>query len=174
MNWKTPVTLIVLVLLVIGGTLVGWRYATQELPSLRDAAGDEPEQTCRTYDSGQALETSAVTVNVYNTPGGISGLAGATMEKLITRGFVGGVTENSQRKVTNGTVLLTAAKPTSAQVRLVRSQLRGEVLTRKSLNPDTGTDVNIFLGRRFPGLRADAPKQVRVKGQTEVCFEVEE
>jgi hypothetical protein len=174
MNWKTPVTLIFLVLLVIGGTLVGWRYATQELPDLRDAAGDEPEQTCRTYNSGQALETGAVTVNVYNTPGGISGLAGETMERLITRGFVGGVTENSDRKVTKGTVLLTAADPKSAQVRLVRRQLDGEVVIRRATSPDIGTSVNVFLGRQFPGLRADAPRQIKVKGRTEVCFEVEE
>jgi hypothetical protein len=174
MNWRTPVTLIVLVLLVVGGTLVGWRYATQELPDLRDTAGDEPEQTCRTYNSGQALKTGAVTVNVYNTPGGISGLAGQTMERLITRGFVGGVTENSSRRVTRGTVLLTAADPTSAQVRLVRRQLDGEVLVRRSGNPAMGTSVNIFLGRQFPGLSGDAPKQIRVRGRTKVCFEVEE
>lgn len=174
MNWKTPVTLIVLVLFVVGGTLVGWRYATQEVPSLRDAAGDDPELTCRTYNSGQALETGAVTVNVYNTPGGLDGLAGETMEKLITRGFVGGVTENSRNRIKKGTVLLTAADPKSAQVRLIRKHLAGRVLTKRARDADIGSSVNIFVGRRFPGLTRNAPKQVKVKGRTEVCFEVEE
>jgi hypothetical protein len=110
---------------------------------------------------------------VYNTPGGTSGLAGATMERLITRGFVPGVTENSRRKVTKGTVLVTAADPRSAQVRLVSIQLRGKVVIRRAANRDIGSSVNVFLGRRFRGLLDGAPKQVKVKGRTRVCFEVE-
>ena len=171
MNWKTPVTMIVLVLVLVGGALVGWRYATQEVPSLSDAAG-ESQQDCRTYDSGQALETSAVTVNVFNTAG-ISGLAGETMRKLIQRGFIGGVAENSERQVPARRVLLTATDPKSAQVRLVRRHLKGNVVVRSADDPDVGTGVNLFISERFRGLKADAPRQVRVKGSTEVCFEVE-
>lgn len=173
MNWKTPVTMIVLVLVVIGGALVGWRYATQEVPSLRDATGNDPQQECRTYDSGQALRTNAVTVNVFNT-GGISGLAGETMRDLIQRGFIGGVAENADRRVPGGRVLLTARDPKSPQVRLVREQLKGKVVTRVADDPDVGTGVNMFMGDRFRGLKPDAPRRVRVRGSTEVCFEVEQ
>lgn len=175
MSWKTPVTMVGLVLLLVLGTMIGWYYATQDVPSLRDAAtADEPKTTCRTYDSGQALEVSAVTVNVFNT-GDEPDLAGATMSLFITRGFGGGVAENSERKVPGERVLITAEDPTSAQVRLVRKQLKGGVIhTRASDETDTDGVVNVYLGQRFRGLSDRAPTEVKVQGTTRVCFQTDE
>jgi hypothetical protein len=175
MNWKTPVTMVVLILMLVAGTVVGWHYATQDVPSLRDAAtADEPKTQCRTYDSGQALEVSAVTVNVYNTPEGLPNLAGTTMQEFIARGFVGGVAENSEQKVPGRRVLIIAENPTSAQVRLVRKHLKGKVVTRGTDDPDMGGAVNVYVGQRFKGLRDKGPNQVKVRGSQRVCFEVDE
>lgn len=175
MNWKTPVTMVFLVLVLIGGTMVGWHFLTQEAPSLSEAAGDEPAEECTTYDSGQALETGAVTVNVYNTSG-ISGFAGRTMTKLVSRGFVAGTTGDSDVSVPRRTVLLTSAEPSPAQVRLVRAQLKGKVTTEVAEDPDIGTDVNMFVGKRFEGFVPEkrARSEVKVKGSTRVCFQVEQ
>ena len=172
MNWKTPVTMIVLIVLLVVGTMVGWRYATQDVPSLADATDtDEPRTRCRVYNSGQALEARAVTVNVFNTSGEPN-LAGRTIALFLSRGFSGGVAENSEARVPGRRVLLTAADPKSAQVRLVRKQLKGVVRSRVSDEANTGTAVNVYLGDRFRGLRGQAPSSVKVEGRTRVCFEV--
>jgi hypothetical protein len=174
MNWKTPLTLSLLVLVLVLGTVAGWHYATQDVPSLRDTAPDEPRTECRTFDSGQKLRASTVTVNVFNTPGGISGMAGSTLRKLVARGFAGGTAENSEQKVPGRRVLVTAAEPRSAQARLVRKHLKGRVVTRTAEDPDIGTAVNVYVGRRFRGLTNNAPTTVKVKGSTRVCYEVDE
>lgn len=174
MSWKTPVTMVVLILLLVGGTMVGWRYATEEVPSLADATDtDEPRTRCRVFNSGQALEAGAVTVNVFNTSGEPN-LAGRTMAVFLSRGFSGGVAENSEEAVPGRRVLLTAADPSSAQVRLVRKQLKGVVRSRVTDEANTGTAVNVYLGDRFRGLRRDAPSSVKVEGRTRVCFEVDD
>jgi len=174
MNWKTPLTMVVLILLLVGGTVVGWHYATQDVPSLRDAASaDEPETACRTYDSGSKLKTGAVTVNVYNASG-IPNLAGQTMTEFVERGFSGGVIENAERKVPGKSVLLLAVEPKSAQVRLVRKQLQGKV---RSSAPETTTEstaIDVYLGPKFKGFVRQAPDSVRVKGSTRVCYEIDE
>ena len=88
MNWKTPITLVVLITVVVIGSIVGWHYATQDMPSLSDAAeADEPTTVCKTLNRGQALETGAVTVNVYNTPKGIPNMAGTTLTQFVERGL---------------------------------------------------------------------------------------
>lgn len=175
MNWKTPVTMVVLLLVLVVSTVVGWNYATQEVPSLSEAArSEEPKERCRTYNSGQTLEATAVTVNVFNTADEPN-LARTTMAMFATQGFVGGVAENSDQDVPGGRVLLTADKPKSAPVLLVRKQLKGKVRrTQASDGPGTAGEVNVYLGSRFRGLRENAPTKVKVKGRTRVCFEVDE
>ena len=176
MNWKTPVTLLVLITVVVIGSMVGWHYATQDMPSLSDAAdADEPTVQCETLNRGQALEAGAVTVNVYNTPKGEPNMAGTTLTQFVERGFLGGTAEDSERVIPERRVLLTAEDPKSPQVQLVRKQLRGEVPVRVAEDSGTEGEVNVYVGSRFRGLLDNAPREVRVKeGTLEYCYEVDE
>lgn len=174
MNLKTPLTLAVLVAVLIGGAVVGWRYATQEVPSLRDGtASDGPTCRNRTFDSGQTLESRAVTVNIYNA-GDVSGLAGETLRAFQTQGFIGGSATDRNIRMPNKNALIAAAEPRSAPVRLVRRQLAGRVAVRAAGDPDIGTDVNVYIGNRFRGVVRDARTSLRVRGTTTVCVPVEE
>jgi hypothetical protein len=176
MNWKTPVTLVVLILMVVGGSVIGWHYATQDMPSLRDAAeADKPTVTCETLNRGQALEAGAVTVNVYNTPKGVPNMAGTTLTQFVERGFLGGTAEDSERVIPERRVLLTAEDPKSPQVQLVRKQLKGEVPVRAADEAVTRGEVNVYVGSRFRGLLENTPTEVRVReGTLKYCYEVDE
>jgi hypothetical protein len=101
-------------------------------------------------------------------------MAGSTLRKLVARGFSGGIVENSEQRIPGRRVLVTAAEPRSAQARLVRKHLKGRVVVRVAEDPDIGTAVNVYVGRRFRGLVKSAPTQVKVKGSTRVCYEVDE
>jgi hypothetical protein len=162
MNWKTPVTLIVLIVLLVVGTMVGWRYATRTCRAWPTRPTPMSRGRGAGLQLGQALEARAVTVNVFNTSGEPN-LAGRTIALFLSRGFSGGVAENSEERVPGRRVLLTAADPNSAQVRLVRKHLKGVVRSRVSDEANTGTAVNVYLGDRFRGLRGQAPSSVKVE-----------
>lgn len=176
MSWKTPITLVVLIGVVVVGSMIGWHYATQDMPSLSDAAeADEPTIQCETLNRGQALEAGAVTVNVFNTPRGVPNMAGTTLTQFIERGFIAGTAQNSERIIPERRVLITATDPKSPQVQLVRKQLRGEVPVRAAGDSTAEGEVNVYVGSRFRGLAKKAPTEVRVReGTLEYCFEVDE
>lgn len=174
MNVRTPLTLAALVAILIGGSVVGWGLATEEMPSLRDStASDDPTCTDTTFNSGSTLESDAVTVNVVNA-GSVSGLAGETLRDLQAKGFIGGGATNGRARIPNDNALVTAADPRSAPVRLVKRQLRGVVLSRVADEPDIGTDVNIYIGDRFRGVAPNTRSSLKVRGKTTVCVPLEE
>lgn len=174
MNLKTPLTLAVLVAILIGGSVIGWGLATQEVPSLRDStASDGPTCADQTFRSGSTLEANAVTINVFND-GTVSGLAGETLRELQEKGFIGGGATDSSVRMPNRNALITAVDPRSAPVRLVRRQLEGLVPVREAKDPDTDTDVNIYIGNRFRGVARDSRTSLKVRGQTTVCVPVDE
>ncbi len=177
MSLKTPLTLAVLVAVLVGGSVVGWRLATEEVPSLRDStASDGPTCDDQTFDSGSRLQSTAVTVNVFND-GTVSGLAGETLRALQDNGFIGGSATDSSVRMPNRNALVVAAEPRSAPVRLVKRQLRGRVAIREAAaeeDADIGTDVNIYVGNRFQGVARNARTSLKVRGQTTVCVPVDE
>ncbi len=174
MSLKTPVTLAVLVAVLVGGSVVGWRLVTEDVPSLRDStASDGPTCEDQTFDSGSRLESTAVTVNVFND-GTVSGLAGETLRALQDKGFIGGGATDSSVRMPNQNALVVAAEPRSAPVRLVKRQLRGRVAIRRAEDADIGTDVNIYVGNRFQGVARKARTSLKVRGQTTVCVPVAE
>lgn len=174
MSLKTPLTLAVLVAVLIGGSVVGWGLATQEVPSLRDStSSDAPTCEEQTFDSGSRLEANAVTVNVIND-GTVSGLAGETLRALQDKGFIGGSATDGSVRMPNENALVVAAEPISAQVRLVKRQLMGKVAVRESVELDIGTDVDVYVGNRFQGVSDDARTALKVRGQTTVCVPVDE
>ncbi|MDQ3629013.1 MAG: LytR C-terminal domain-containing protein [Actinomycetota bacterium] len=174
MSLKTPLTLAVLVAVLVGGSVIGWGLATQEVPSLRDStASDGPTCDEQTFDSGSTLESAAVTVNVIND-GTVSGLAGETLRALQDKGFIAGSATDGDVRMPNENALVVALEPRSAPVRLVKRQLRGRVAVRRAEDPDIGTDVDVYVGNRFQGVARNARTALKVRGQTTVCVPVEE
>ena len=45
-NIRTPLTLVVLISVLIVGLIIGWRMATDDVPSLRDSTASSSEPSC--------------------------------------------------------------------------------------------------------------------------------
>lgn len=167
MSLKTPLTLVVLVILCVAGAALGWRLLTQDAPPLD--AGSARGTACkdRELDSGTKLKSSQIRVNVYNA-GSISGLANTTMRSLSRRGFVAGVVDNAPAKTNAQNVVVLDPEPKSASVRLVAAQFKGDVDVRKRAD-DLSDGVDVIVGDDFQGIDADAKTSLSVQSNTNVC-----
>lgn len=171
-HFRTPITLLVLLVVLVVGLLVGWRLATGKVPSLRESTGSS-EPTCHIekLKAGSQLRARQVTVNVLNA-GSTPNLAGDTMRALTRRGFDGGTTGNAPKGVRTGRVLILDTDPKAAQVRLVAKQFAGRVKVRKASGGDNSAAVDVIVGNHFDvhtGINKKAPTSLKVKGTTDVC-----
>lgn len=165
---KSPLTLLVLVLLVAAAFVVGWRLATEPVPPTVEVQ-EGRKRSCKTETlrPGDSLRMSQVTVNVYNA-GTIPGLAESTLTELVERGALPGRTGNAPADVNTQKTLLLDPKPDSAAVKLVKKQLKRPVVVRK-VAKDLTPGVDVVVGDNTQGLRNGSPKQVEVKVTTTVC-----
>jgi len=159
---RTTLTLAVLVAVLVAGSVVGWRLATEDLPGFGTGGGD-----CRTEQVESKLTSDEVTVNVYNA-GTISGLASSTMRSLGRHGFIAGIVENAPPGTRAKNVVLLDPEPKSAEVRLVKQQFKGKVDVR-GRSDDLSDGVDIILGDGFKGVDDKAKDSVTVTTETEVC-----
>ena len=165
MRLRSPITMVVLVLIVVVGGIVGWRLATQAVPSLHT----KPSSSCafKRLAKGSKLHAHRITVNVYNA-GSVSGAANVTMEKLTQHGFTAGSIDNAGRvKVHN--VAIVTKEPKSAAVRLLTEQFRGRVGVRKKARGIPAT-FSVVIGNHFAGVTRHAPRIVRVQHSQKLCI----
>jgi hypothetical protein len=164
MSWRTPVTLVVLLGLVIGAAWYGWQLFDK--PYVDPFA--ERERSCvgERLKKGDQLRTRQVTINVYND-NGREGLASDTLAQLRRRGFRPGDAANAPRRASARRVAIYDAEPRSAAVRLVAAQFRGQVRTVK--RPNIGSGVDVVVGSGYRGLARQAPKAVVVKATERIC-----
>jgi LytR cell envelope-related transcriptional attenuator len=171
LNFRGPITLVGLIVLLVIGLIVGWRLATEDVPSLRESTGSsEPSCRMQELDAGSTLRSTQVTINVLNS-GSTPNLAGDTMRALTKRGFEGGVTGNAPQGVRADNVLILDPDPKSSQVRLVAKQFVKRVQTKKSSEGDPAA-VDIIVGNDFrvsSGVDRSAPTSLKVRGTTDVC-----
>jgi hypothetical protein len=165
---KTPLTLLVLVLMVAAAFVVGWRLATQPVPSTVEVE-EGGKRSCKTQTvrPGDSLRLSQITVSVYNA-GTIPGLAESTLTALVERGLLPGKTGNAPADVDTENTLLLDPRPDSAVVKLVKKQLKRPVEVRK-LAEDLTAGVDVIVGDDTQGLRKGSPKKIEVKEATTVC-----
>jgi hypothetical protein len=165
---KSPLTLLVLVLMLAAAFVVGWRLATEPVPATVEVE-ESRKKSCRTQTlrPGDFLRLSQVTVNVYNA-GTIPGLAESTLSELVERGLLPGRTGNAPADVDTQRTLLLDSKPESAAVKLVKKQLKRPVQVRK-IAEDLTAGVDVIVGDKSLGLRGGSTKQVKVKAATTVC-----
>jgi hypothetical protein len=87
---RTPLTLLVLLLVLFGGAVYGWSAV------VGGGSDAQSPQDCstRTLSPGGRLEATQVTVSVFNA-GSVPGLATDTLKKLHKNGFELGVAQDA-------------------------------------------------------------------------------
>lgn len=173
MNWRTPVTLVVLLGVLLGAAYYGWHTVVN--PGDKNAAspsGSKKTPTCtsKIIKKGTRVPSSEVTVNVYNA-GSRSGLAGETLDLLVTHGFKRGVADNAPADITtwgNVTVVLPGGEG-APQTRLVRNQFLG--IVKYVDGPALAPGVDIVVGDNFRGVKPGAQAFVRVNRPVRTCVE---
>ncbi|MGH3424318.1 MAG: LytR C-terminal domain-containing protein [Nocardioidaceae bacterium] len=168
---RSTVTLCVLVAVFVVGTFVGFKLLTADVPSLATES-DTPTCKPRTIQSGAKLGAGQVTVDIFNASTS-SGLAHRTLTDLEKNGFLPGEIGNAPESVKHiGNVLIATDDNSSAAVRLVKKQFRGKVKVRKP-EEKLGAGVRVILGKKFKGVKKNAPKSITAKKATKVCVLVE-
>ncbi len=172
MNWRTPITMMVLLGVLLGAAYYGWQTVIS--PGGGEAKVTAPTPTSPTCEKktvikkGQRVEARQVVVNVYNA-GQRAGLAGETLDELVNKGFKRGIAANAPSNIAagpNATVILPGGAG-APQIRLVRNQFIGKVKYLKSASLTLGVDV--IVGESFRGVAAKARTFVRVNRAVTAC-----
>ena len=156
---RSALTLLVLGALLLVAAVWGWRAATKPFPS------SEPAPLCTdvTVLTGKQVFRDQVAVSVYNASNR-NGLAGATMEQLEERGFVGADSGNAPIQV-NG-VQIWSDEPRNAAVRLVARQFKAaKVVSGEEL----GRGVVVVVGDSFKSLRKKEVESVTAVESSTFC-----
>lgn len=154
-RWATPITLILLLVVLGWGLWWGWEQLTRP-PQI------VPPPPCVTQ-SASVLNSSQVTVQVFNG-GQISGLAGQVTEQLKNKGFVTRSPTNTSEAV--GVTVVVGGVADSPAVQLVLGFFPGA-----EVRADGRTDgtVDVLVGNDFAGFNDGAPTEIGVPGGT-VCI----
>lgn len=161
---KSALTLGVLCLLMLVAGAWGWQALTQPLPD------NEPPPLCTdtSVAAGTDVFRDQVAVSVFNGSSR-SGLAGATLELLEERGFVGADTGNAPQPVKG--VQIWAADPQNPAVRLVKRQFRkARVVPGTEVDGEAlGRGVVVVLGESFTSLRDKEVESVTAEVEATFC-----
>jgi hypothetical protein len=173
--WKTPLTLLVLIVLLLGAAFYGWQTIIS--PATDDdkaATGDGPPpdkcEQVQQFHRGQVIRADDIVVNVYNA-GSIANLAEDTVEDLKHRGFKSGVFDNAPSRVSATNVTILIQGKVTPQVRLVTQQFKGHVRYAKGAPIDAGIDI--IVGDKFRGVDAKAKTSLRLKRSVSTCTDVD-
>lgn len=156
---KSALTLLVLGALLLLGGVWGWQAVTKPFPS------SEPPPLCTdvTVPAGEQVFGDQVAVSVFNGSDR-NGLAGATMERLEERGFVGADSDNAPVKI-NGVQIWTD-EPRNAAVRLVARQFKNATIVS---GEQLGRGVVVVVGEAFKSLRKKEVESVTAVESSTFC-----
>jgi hypothetical protein len=171
-SWKSPVTLLVLLVLLLGAALYGWQTIISPATEDNTAGNPKPSDKCdrfQQFHRGQLIRADDIIVNVYNA-GSIANLAEETLTGLKERGFKPGVFDNAPSQVSASNVTILTQGKLTPQVRLVAQQFKGEIRYSRGNPIDTGIDV--IVGNEFKGIDAKAKKTLRLKRDVSTCTAV--
>jgi len=159
---RTPLTLLVLLLVLFGGAVYGWSAVV--------GGGDsdaQPPQDCstRTLSPGGRLHATQVTVSVFNA-GSVPGLATDTLKKLHRKGFELGVAQDASAKVRN--VAVWSSTPHDPAVTLVARQFKGKATIVRT-DSVLGEGINVIVGNHFKGVLEKSKTSITVSEPAAVC-----
>ncbi|MBC7631400.1 LytR C-terminal domain-containing protein [Aeromicrobium sp.] len=162
-----PLTLLVAAIVLVVGTLVGFRLLTAKA----DTATVAPTCTNRTIADGEKLTSNRVTVNVLNASTR-SGLANRVAINLQRRGFLGGTVGNSTSNTKPSKVTILTADRKDPRVKLVAMQFRDKVTYAKSDIP-AAKGVTVVVGDgALSGLRPETRTFVVSDRPIQVCVPI--
>lgn len=165
MSLRTPVTLTVLLMLVLGGGWYGWTQFQEPF----DNPFADRSRSCvnRTIAAGNTLQPDQVVVNVYNAGTRVD-LASSTLTDLARRGFRRGLATNAPGRIDVATIAILDRDKSTADVRLVRGQFQGRVPVERG--PDLGArGIDVVVGDRYRGLTRPAPRTAPVRDDLTIC-----
>lgn len=159
MNWRTPITLSVLVVILIGAAYYGWQSVVAPPDdSLGDSAQGTPTApTCKKVTEvrkEKRIHASDVLVNVYNA-GTIPGLATTTLAALEGEGFRAGVADNAPAGATATNVTILTTSRQSPAVRLLAQQFGGKVAYADAVADDR-PGIDVVVGDEFQSVDVEA------------------
>ena len=157
---RTALTLLVLVLLVVGGGSLGWSALTAPMPKRETA----PVCTDVTVMPGDHLYPGQVTVSVLNASKR-EGLAGRTLATLTDAGFSAGGAANAPKGTKVSTAEIWTNDSDSPAVALLQTYLPdADVVVKDSGEPG----VTVVVGENFSDF-AQGAKSVAVIHPATVC-----
>jgi hypothetical protein len=163
----TAVTLVVLVLVLAGMGVLGYKTLTSPLPggstAKKKCAGAEKQ--VRGY-----LKRSEVQVSVFNA-GTRAGLAGTTLEKVEAAGFRAGNAGNAPKSVEVRRALVWTTKPHDRAALLV-ARAFGRHTRVEVTRTDLGPGIDVLVGNRFTGLSPKGPQRIRLAAPIQTCVPV--
>ena len=175
MRWKTPITLLVLLGVLLGAAYYGWQTVISPQSGTGGTSGKapvaDPPKCVKTtqFKKGQKIPSKDVTVNVYNA-GATAGLASATLQSLHSRGFGIGVADNAPSGMVATNVTIVTKDRSLPEVQLVASQFQGRVAFAKGGPLAAG--VNVVVGDSFVGLDSKAKSYLRLHHSIHTCTTV--
>lgn len=159
MNWKTPITLSVLVVILIGAAYYGWQSVVA--PPDDSVANTTPttptRDPCkkkREVHKEKRIDAEAVLVNVYNA-GTVPGLATVTLASLVEKGFRAGVADDAPAGATATNVTILTKSRQSPAVRLIAKQFDGKVAYAE-VDTDPRPGVDVVVGDQFKSVDVEA------------------
>jgi ribosomal protein L24 len=168
-SWKTPITLVLLLLILLGAAYYGWQSVTA--PAASDTTTPQTPTTTTPCSKethirkGQQIRAADIVVNVYNA-GSITGLAGATSSNLAAKGFrAGQVTDAPARIHVSNVAILTKATH-SPIARLVASQFQGPVAIR---HDNLAPGIDVVVGDSFQAVDPRAKSVLVVHKKVRSC-----
>ncbi len=171
MSWKTPITLLVLLGVLLGAGYYGWRTIIS--PATGDAGStNQPHHHgthCakrQAFHKGQKFKSKDIIVNVYNA-GAIPNLAGDTLAKLGAKGFKQGVADNAPSGVGAANVTILTSDRRLPQVQLVASQFKGRVTYTSG--PALAAGIDVIVGDSFVGADPSARKYLTLHHAISTC-----
>ena len=156
---RSGLTLLALSLLVVAAAAWGWSAFTQPLP----AEEEVPICTETRVAAGEKVSRDQVVVSVFNGSGR-NGLAGATRDLLVERGFVPGETGNAPTPT--DTTLIHSSDPENPAVRLVARQFPA---AKVAPGDALGVGVVVVVGEDFEELRRKQVKSVKAAADATYC-----
>lgn len=169
MNWKTPITMVLLLGILLGAVYYGW--STVLTPDESRAEGDETAkgknacEKAQRFRKGDLVRARDIRVNVYNA-GLTPGLAAETLDTLASKGFGVGEATNAPGGLAASNVTIVANSPKSPEVELVQTQFTGPVRITQG---DLARGVDVLVGDGFRAVDEAARTKLTVRRDTKTC-----